>query len=301
MENKIVLSLGGGVQSTSMALMLDRKILEPMPDVAIFADTGAEPRAVYDNLEWLSREIKNFPVVYTRLFNKYGFANLDEDVKAQREHSHTPLGAGSIPVFTLNHDGSTGIARRQCTSNYKIAAIEGAARFCLYYKESKPNKRGIRYHGQRLDKYRRLIMLLGISQDEILRMKDNRHNAIENRYPLIDAGYTRLALKNWFEREYPDRTLTRSACYFCPYRDPREWVYIADNEPELFEQAIQIDENSRLSMLGDDGKISARYLHRRRIPLRQAVEVDRKQLADEALQYNFGDAFMNECEGHCGI
>ena len=39
----VCLSYGGGIQTTTMVLMLAEGHLEPLPDVAIFADTGAEP------------------------------------------------------------------------------------------------------------------------------------------------------------------------------------------------------------------------------------------------------------------
>ncbi len=48
-----VLSLGAGVQSTTLALMAAHGEVGPMPDCAVFADTGWEPRAVYDHLAWL--------------------------------------------------------------------------------------------------------------------------------------------------------------------------------------------------------------------------------------------------------
>lgn len=38
------LSLGAGVQSTTMALMAAHGEIGPMPDCAIFADTGWEPK-----------------------------------------------------------------------------------------------------------------------------------------------------------------------------------------------------------------------------------------------------------------
>lgn len=50
---KRVLSLGGGVQSTTMALLAARGDFEP-PDIAIFADAGWEPQAVYDAVGWLT-------------------------------------------------------------------------------------------------------------------------------------------------------------------------------------------------------------------------------------------------------
>ena len=48
-----VLSLGAGVQSTTLALMAAHGEIGPMPDCAIFADTGWEPKAVYEHLAWL--------------------------------------------------------------------------------------------------------------------------------------------------------------------------------------------------------------------------------------------------------
>lgn len=44
-----VLSLGAGVQSTTLALMAAHGEFEQMPDCAIFADTGWEPRATRPN------------------------------------------------------------------------------------------------------------------------------------------------------------------------------------------------------------------------------------------------------------
>jgi len=44
-----VLSLGAGVQSSTMALMAAKGEITPMPDCAIFADTQAEPQSVYDS------------------------------------------------------------------------------------------------------------------------------------------------------------------------------------------------------------------------------------------------------------
>ena len=41
-----IISLGAGVQSTVMALMAAKGEITPMPDCAIFADTGYEPEGV---------------------------------------------------------------------------------------------------------------------------------------------------------------------------------------------------------------------------------------------------------------
>ena len=58
-----VLSLGAGVQSTTLALMAAHGEIGPMPDCAIFADTGWEPNAVYEHLAWLgSPNVLPFPI-----------------------------------------------------------------------------------------------------------------------------------------------------------------------------------------------------------------------------------------------
>ncbi len=58
-----VLSLGAGVQSTTLALMAVHGEIGPMPDVAVFADTEWEPEPVYEHLRWLmSGNILPFPV-----------------------------------------------------------------------------------------------------------------------------------------------------------------------------------------------------------------------------------------------
>src|SRR6185312_6409734 len=48
-----VLSLGASVQSTTLALMATHGEVGPIPDCAIFSDTGWEPRAVYEHPAWL--------------------------------------------------------------------------------------------------------------------------------------------------------------------------------------------------------------------------------------------------------
>ena len=56
----VVISLGAGVQSSTMAIMAANGEL-PKQDCAIFADTGYEPKAVYRYLEFL-KKILPYPV-----------------------------------------------------------------------------------------------------------------------------------------------------------------------------------------------------------------------------------------------
>ena len=58
---KNIISLGAGVQSSTMALMAAQGEIKPMPDAAIFVDTQWEPAYVYKWLDWLETQLP-FPV-----------------------------------------------------------------------------------------------------------------------------------------------------------------------------------------------------------------------------------------------
>jgi hypothetical protein len=111
-----ILSLGAGVQSTTLALLAASGEVTPMPDLAIFADTGWEPAAVYQQLEWLRTPGRlPFPVRVVRA------GNIKDGILARQNTTGGRYAA--VPWYTTNPDGSTGIGRRQCTSEYKLTPI----------------------------------------------------------------------------------------------------------------------------------------------------------------------------------
>ena len=55
-----VISLGGGVQSSVMALMAGEGAFDRVPDCAVFADTKWEPPSIYAHLDWLEGQL-GFP------------------------------------------------------------------------------------------------------------------------------------------------------------------------------------------------------------------------------------------------
>ena len=67
-----VLSLGAGVQSSTLALMIEKGEV-PMVDAAIFADTKSEQKAVYDWLNWLEAQL-SYPVY------RVSWRNLKQDI-----------------------------------------------------------------------------------------------------------------------------------------------------------------------------------------------------------------------------
>ena len=174
MKRLTVISLGGGVQSSVMALMASQGAFDPMPDCAIFADTRWEPPSVYTHLDWLEGQL-SFPMYVVD-----NGRSLREDVMALTNHSGSRSYV-DIPVYLKGRDGEgDGIGRRQCTDNYKIRPIRRRIRELL----------GLRPR-QRVPSGVSVELWLGISTDEAVRMKDSRDRWMTNRYPLIEAGMSR--------------------------------------------------------------------------------------------------------------
>ena len=283
MKIKRYISLGAGVQSTVLTLMVDKgcfgKPGETAPDLAIFADTKGEPPEVYDHLDWLESELTQVEVVRTD-----NGRSLEDDVLNGVNWQGRALGAGQIPIFSLDAKGKGGLKRRECTDNYKIKPIEKVARA----RFGQPSK--LRLH---------IESWLGISTDEIFRAKDDRRISWIKRFPLIDLGYSREKCLAWFAKRYPDRQLPRSACFFCPFHSQAEWVALSEENPALYQRAVAMDKTIRRQP--PIPKDLTRYLHRRKLPLERAVELDKRAIAGAQAQMSLPSDWLNECEGVCGV
>ena len=109
----VVLSLGAGVQSSTMALMAAKGDL-PKVDCAIFADTMYENSASYKYLKYLE-SLLPFPIY------KVSKGNIKEDMLAARGTTDFVV----APFYTQETiSGKKGMIRRQCTSSYKIVPIQ---------------------------------------------------------------------------------------------------------------------------------------------------------------------------------
>jgi hypothetical protein len=262
-----IISLGAGVQSSTMALMAAAGEITPMPTAAIFADTQDEPASVYRWLDWLEKQLP-FPV-YRVTAGKLseGALRMRTSKKGRRYFDI------KLPWFTRNEDGSQGIiGMRNCTEDYKIVPLRKKAR------ELGAIKRGQKTIG--------VIQWIGISLDEPHRMKTSRDAWQKNRWPLIENEISRHDCLVWMAAHgYPKPP--RSACRYCPFKSNAEWSRLKKEEPSEFEQAAQADSGRMKGAL---------FLHRSLVPLREVdftTDIDRGQ----GMLAGFG----NECEGICGV
>ena len=268
-----VLSLGAGVQSSCLALMADREEFGlERPDIAIFADTGWEPPAVYEHLEWLKSQL-SYEVVTVSSGNIR-----DNILEGQMPDGSKFLG---IPAFLANEDGSKGILNRQCTTHYKTNPIQAYLRERLGLQKGRRAPVGVQVE-----------MWLGISIDEALRQKADREEWVTKRYPLIERGFSRAQLYKWFQENYVGRPLPTSSCIGCPYHTDAIWKQLKDSDPDSFSDAVFVDEALR-KVPSVRGTIKGQaFLHRSRTPL---VEVDFTEAK------NYDNLMLEECDGVCGI
>lgn len=265
-----ILCLGAGVQSTVLALMIEKGEL-PKVDAAIFADTGGEPKQVMEHLNWIESQL-SYPVY--RVMEKEG---LTAAIYKSAKDKTTRV--GSPPFYMRGEKTKVGKLWRVCTAEYKIKPVIFKIRELLRLRK-----------GERAGKHIRAIQWFGISYDELQRMKDSQHKWLENYYPLIELKMTRQDCLNWMEKHgYPEPP--RSACTYCPYHSDTYWQRMKDEDPDSWTDAVEIDRTIRGGIKGTRNEL---YLHRSLIPLDE-VEFKTETSIDQET-FNFGD----ECEGMCG-
>lgn len=256
-----VISLGVGVQSTAMYMMSSLGRIE-RADHAVFADPGAELPRTYEILELLQDWAKynnGIPIHITTEKNLY------KDIVNQTNSRGARW--ASIPAFSENG----GMIRRQCTGEYKIEPVIQKIRDL---------------HGLKKHKHMpKTQVWLGISLDEIQRMKTSILPRIDYYYPLIEERMTRSdCIKLFKEKNFP--VPPKSSCVFCPYHSDKNWKELKEVHPEAWDQAVKVDESIRdMSQKGAKEPI---YVHRSCKPLKDVEFVDQ------------GELFMCE-EGFCGL
>ena len=261
-----VISLGMGVQSTALYLMSSMGYKVPRADVAIFADPQAEHYKTYDMLKWLlDWKEKNNGIEI--------IVNKDKNILKDILKSQNQYGGKWVTIPAFGKSG--GMIRRQCTNDYKIQPV----------KESIRDLHSLKKH-QRM---KRTEMWLGISTDDIERMKESRMYNIKYFYPLIYHMLSRNDCISFFkDNNFP--IPVKSSCTFCPYHSNKFWKETQKENGKAWKQAVKVDKTIRnSSQKGEDDKI---YIHPSLKPLEE-IDFDDGQL----------DIFegFNCDEGYCGL
>lgn len=270
-----VLSLGAGVQSSTLALMYEHEDIGPKPHCAIFSDTVQEPAVVYSWLDWLAEQL-SYPIYrVSRGDLREAALTVHRTRDGQRTYIKT-----AIPAHMTEQGKRAGIGMRACTRDFKIAVINAKVRQLVGGGPQRGN-------------VIRAEMAIGISIDEAERMKPNPRRWIRSHWPLVDAGMSRADCEAWMERHgYPQPP--RSACKFCPYRSDDHWLALPPNE---FAEAVQFERDMQAAYAEASAVRGVPFLHSTRVPLDQVTFLPGR-LNMKAQQLNM---FANDCIGMCGV
>ena len=234
MKQTRMLSLGAGVQSTTVALLAVHGEIEK-PAHAIFADTQIENQATYQHLKRL------IPIMEK--------AGIKTHIVTVGNLGEIALKANYNPIPSYLNGASVSLGRRQCTYQHKIRPIVAKQRELIGLQKGqrwKPENGNI-------------INLMGISVDEIQRAKDNRVKYIKNHFPLLDLRMKRTDCLSWLDKH--GYTAPRSACYICPYHSDKEWRELKENKIEWV-KIVKFDEAMR-------EKYPNTYLHKSCNPINE--------------------------------
>lgn len=261
------ISYGGGVQSTAMIVLAVQGKIDF--EVALFSNVG-------DDSEHPA-SLKYVREVMTPWAASHGFPvhelltmRRGEPTTIRNEIMREGSNRNVIPVY-----GDIGAPlSRSCTVDFKVKTVG----------------RWLKANGA--TKADPALVAIGISTDEIERAGRGKDETAQKRvYPLLDLGLSRHRCAELIA----DAGLPvppKSSCFFCPFHKPLSWSEMRRDEPELFEQSVQIERH--MNQRNKDRERNPVYLTRFGKPLDEAVAV-----AQDSLFQDLGVG-ENGCDsGYC--
>lgn len=230
MKKTTVWSYGGGTQSAAIAVLILQGKL-PKPDLIAFADTSRE---VTETWMYLANVVR--PALLAAGMEVYVLRH--EYSKHDLYKSDKLL----LPAFTTQ-SGKKGKLPTYCSNEWKQRVVR---------------------RWMREQSVIACDLWLGISMDEIERMKPADRKWVNHVYPLIQTVPMRRHECITTVMNYGWPKPPKSRCWMCPNMSPQSWVEMRDNWPEDFAKAVEMD-----------GEIRKRdpdvFLHASAIPLLEAV------------------------------
>lgn len=243
MKKKRVWSYGGGTQSNAIAILIAQGKL-PKPDRIVFADTSGEMTEVWDYMDTYTR-----PLLQSR--------GLDIEIAPHSLATVDFYGKNGdllIPAYTL-----TGKLPTYCSDEWKKHVVR-------------------RYLGG-YETMGDIIMWLGMSTNEIGRLKPADVKWIEHHWPLCDmpvkAGYHVRMNRIECEKLIADfgwPPSPRSACVWCPHLDNGQLHRMKLYSPQDLKRANQVQQ-----MILQNDTRGGVFLHVSRNPNLEEIDFSQSQ------------------------
>lgn len=248
-DSPIVVSYGGGKNSTAMLIAMVYKGI--VPNLILFADTGAELPETYDWINKFSSWLvsNGFPAITVVKKEqkearkerksvlvkwKLSYKNLEwfylELCLGMLANGHQYISYGNLyeKCVALKTLPSRTFNRGECSMSWKVEPQERYTK--NWYKGTAKIRKFIGYHA-----------------GEVFRLINKSKNPFDDdtyryEYPLIDWGLHEhhcVALISSIGLGIPPK----SSCFFCPNRKRADVVSLKESHPELYEAACFLEEN----------------------------------------------------------
>jgi hypothetical protein len=214
MTGPIVVSYGGGTNSTAMLIELARR--GERVDLILFADTGGERPGTYKFID---------------LFSDWLESN---------------LGQGITTVRTTSREGDILDLETECKTNGRLPSLAYGFKKCSQKFKIRPQDKFVNNWQPAADAWARgekVTKLIGFDADEpgrALRQRNMESDKWAWRHPLIEWNWGReecVAAIEGAGLPSPGK----SSCFFCPAMKPKEILRLNQCHPELLERALEIE------------------------------------------------------------
>jgi predicted nucleic acid-binding Zn ribbon protein len=201
--------IGGGVQSTAIAVLIESGIL-PKPDFGVMIDCGYERERTYSYMR---------NVIIPRMADVGVPVHMVDTLEYSSNRLTNGKGFVLLPAYRLTTDGSVEKLKTRCNLLWKVCVTDKWIR-----------GRGIR----------NCVSWMGMSVDEARRMRPSKVKWNRNVYPLIDLGMSREDCLREIERAGWSAPM-RTSCTFCPQQTDEQW-----RELEGGDWAMAVDAENRI-------------------------------------------------------
>lgn len=241
-DRALAWSYGGGTQSVAIAVLVAQGRL-PRPECVVIADTGREASETW---EYHTAHVAPLlaPLGLTVDVAGHDLATVDlYPAAGERPLLPAFTAAGKLPIY--------------CSVEWKRRVV----------------RRFLRAHGY--GPQRPVDLWLGISLDEVERLKTSDKAWVRHRWPLcFDLRLTRADCRRVvLEAGLPEPP--KSSCWMCPLRQNPQWRRLRDHYPDDWQRAVALDTAIRAR-----DPQHALYLHPSRVPLADADLGEAEAVAD---------------------
>lgn len=269
---------GGSGSQIPLEMVLRGEIERPKNFIVLNADPGMENSRTYGIVADSARRCVEAGIPFLRTAR-----SLYQEILGLKASGATRF--DTPPFWTKNREtGKRGRLMQGCTQAYKIAPMYRALREWMAANIGVPENRTDLGTNS-------VKMWIGFSNDEWMRIKEDKREYVEMEYPLIERKMGQLEMDSY----YRDRGIPRpprSVCNACYANDVAYFHAMHDERPSDWEQAVLIDEAIRdLTQIGilDECYVSWALIPLAELAARDFPDIDGEM---EAMACHSGHCFV---------